>query len=133
MKKFLFLIIICIAQNTLSQSKSTGTVSDKENQIYNTAGLQTQPAFPGGLEEFQKFLNTNFIPPQEKPQLKGKVYATFIIEKDGSLSDIKIIRDLGFGTGDEAVRVLKSAPKWIAGKQDNKEVRTLFATSINVR
>ena len=57
---------------------------------------------------------------------------TFIIEKDGSLSDIKVLRDIGYGTGDEAIRVLKISPKWIPGKQNNKEVRTLYSLPIPV-
>ncbi len=134
MKKFLILILICVAQNTFSQSKNTKTnIPDDENTLYNTAGIDVQPEFPGGLAQFQKFLNTNFIPPQDNPKIKGKVYATFIIEKDGSLSDIKIIRDLGYGTKEEATRVLKLSPKWTPGKHQGKDIRTLFSTPISVR
>lgn len=134
MKKLLLLVLICFAQNTFSQSKNaTTTVPDKENQIYDIKGIDSKPNFPGGIENFQKFLNENFVAPQDKPKLKGKVYATFIIEKDGSLSDIKIIKDLGFGTKEEAIRVLQLAPKWIPGKLKGAEVRTLNATAITVR
>ncbi|MNL60417.1 Gram-negative bacterial tonB protein [compost metagenome] len=57
---------------------------------------------------------------------------TFIIEKDGSLSDIKVLRDIGHGTGAEAIRVLKMSPKWIPGKQNNNVVRTLFSIPVSV-
>lgn len=133
MKKFLILILICCVQNVFSQSKKTEkTIPEDESTIYNTAGLDEQPQFPGGIEEFYKFLNTNFVIPQDKPKLKGKIYTTFIVEKDGSLSDIKVLRDLGFGTKEEAIRVLNSSPKWTPGKQNGKLVRVLFSAPILV-
>lgn len=141
MKKLLFLILICFTQFTFSQTGKdrgkpavapTNTVAN-ENLIYAINGIDTKPEFPGGSIEFTNFLEKNFIKPADKPELRGKIHFTFIIEKDGSLSDIKILRDLGFKTGDEAVRVLKSAPKWTPGKQKGKEVRTLNAGSIIIR
>lgn len=133
MKKFLILILICCVQNVFSQSKKNEKkITEDENTIYNTAGLDVQPQFPEGYDAFQKFLNTNFIPPQDQPKLKGKIYTTFIVEKDGSLSDIKIVRDLGFGTKEEAIRVLKSSPKWTPGKHNDKLVRVLFSAPILV-
>jgi hypothetical protein len=57
----------------------------------------------------------------EEKDIKGKIYTTFIIEKDGSISDIKILRDLGYGTGKEIIRVLKLSPKWSPGIKDGKK------------
>ena len=140
MKKFLLLILICFAQVTFSQTtKEVGKpnvdeVSDikNENLVYNNQGVDVKPEFPGGVAVFNSFLDKNFIKPADKPKMKGKIYFTFIIEKDGSLSDIKILRDLGYSTGDEALRVIKLASKWNPGKHKNKEVRTLNAGLINV-
>lgn len=141
MKKLLFLILICFAQFTFSQTtkergkpavETTNTAAN-ENLIYATNGIDIKPEFPGGSIEFTNFLEKNFIKPADKPQLRGKIHFTFIIEKDGSLSDIKIVRDLGFKTGDEAIRVLKLAPKWNPGKQNGKEVRTLNGGSITIK
>jgi hypothetical protein len=97
----------------------------EDNNIYNSAGIEVKPEFPGGIEKFYKFFNTNFKMPNEE-DLMGKVFATFIVEKDGSLSEIKIIRDMGFGTGQEVLRVLKSSPKWIPGMQNGKKVRVMY-------
>ncbi|MGO4770034.1 energy transducer TonB [Flavobacterium sp. W22_SRS_FK3] len=134
MKKFLILILICFVQNLFSQTKSTvKNISNDENQVYNTAGIDIAPEFPGGMNEFYKFIAQNYIVPKEKPaSLKGKVYATFIIEKDGSLNEIKILRDIGFSTGNEAIRVLKICPKWTPGKLQNLPVRVLYALPINI-
>lgn len=107
---------------------SQAVINDDNNAIYNTAGIEVKPEFPGGQEALERFLKDNFKKMQK--DLKGKVYATFIIEKDGSLSDIKILRDIGYGTGEEAIRVLKKSPKWTPGKQNNKVVRVLYSIPI---
>lgn len=107
-------------------------VQKGENEVYNTAGITEKPDFPGGIMEFYKFVGNNFKTP-EQPNLKGKVYITFIIEKDGSLSDIKNIRDIGFGTGEEAIRVLKICPNWIPGKLNGVPVRVMYSLPISIQ
>jgi beta-lactamase regulating signal transducer with metallopeptidase domain len=107
-------------------------VQKGENEVYNTAGLTEKPDFPGGIMEFYKFVGNNFKTPSQ-PNLKGKVYITFIIEKDGSLSDIKTIRDIGFGSGEEAIRVLKLCPNWIPGKMNGVPVRVLYSLPITLQ
>ncbi|MDI6047211.1 M56 family metallopeptidase [Flavobacterium yafengii] len=107
-------------------------VQKGENEVYNTAGITEKPDFPGGIMEFYKFVGNNFKTP-EQPNLKGKVYITFIIEKDGSLSDIKNIRDIGFETGEEAIRVLKICPKWIPGKMNGVPVRVMYSLPITIQ
>ena len=104
---------------------------DDEN-IYNTSGLEEKPDFPGGLDKFYKFIGQNFQVPEQEG-LKGKIFVTFVVEKDGSLSDIKVIRDIGYDTGREAIRVLKLCPKWISGKQSGKNVRVLYSLPINIQ
>ncbi|MBC7438691.1 MAG: energy transducer TonB, partial [Flavobacterium sp.] len=56
----------------------------------------------------------------------------FVVEKDGKLTDIKILRDLGFGTGKEAIRVLNSSPKWKPGIQNGRPVRVLYNLPISI-
>lgn len=107
-------------------------VQKGENEVYNTAGITEKPDFPGGIEKFYQFVGENYKTPSQ-PNLKGKVYVTFIIEKDGSLNDIKNIRDIGFGTGEEAIRVLKLSPKWTPGSIDNKPVRVMYSLPITLQ
>ena len=107
-------------------------VQKGENEVYNTAGITEKPDFPGGIMEFYKFVGNNFKTP-EQPNLKGKVYITFVIEKDGSLSDIKNIRNIGFGTGEEAIRVLKICPNWIPGKLNGVPVRVMYSLPITIQ
>jgi len=113
----------------------TGTaavVEEVDNQIYNTAGIEVKPDFPGGINKFYKFVGDNYQTPEEDG-LKGKVYVTFVVEKDGSLTDIKVIRDIGYGTGKEAIRVLKKSPKWSPGVQNGKPVRVLYSLPITIQ
>lgn len=113
----------------------TGTaavVEEVDNQIYNTAGIEVKPDFPGGINKFYKFVGDNYQTPEEDG-LKGKVYVTFVVEKDGSLTDIKVIRDIGYGTGKEAIRVLKKSPRWSPGVQNGKPVRVLYSLPITIQ
>ncbi len=108
------------------------SVVEEDNNIYNTAGIEVKPDFPGGLEKFYKFIGKNFQVPEEEG-LKGKVFVTFVVEKDGSLTDIKVLRDIGYGTGKEAIRVLKSCPRWNPGEQNGKKVRVLYSLPISIQ
>ena len=66
-----------------------------------------------------------------KANATGRVTVQFVVEKDGSLSDIQVIHDAGYGSGQEAVRVLTSSPKWIPGYQKGKPVRVMYTEPIN--
>lgn len=148
MKKFLILFLTCFLQNISAQTPTKsdiitldepinktypeGDVPNNDYNVYNTAGIDIKPDFPGGMIEFNKFVEKNFKIPSNNPELKGKVYVTFVIEKDGSLSDIRILRDIGFETEREAIRVLKMSPKWSPGKHNNKTVRVLFSAPMYV-
>jgi protein TonB len=103
----------------------------EDTNIYSSAGIEQKPDFPGGIEKFLKYVGNNYRLPEEEG-LKGKVYVTFVVEKDGNLTDIKVLRDIGYGTGKEAIRVLKSSPKWIPGEQNGKPVRVLYSLPISI-
>lgn len=104
----------------------------QEDKIYNTSEITEKPEFEGGMTTFYKYISAHFKIPEEvnKSKLKGKVYASFIIEKDGTLSNIKILKEMGYGTGEEAERVLKNSPKWKPGKINEKTVRTMYSLPI---
>ena len=63
----------------------------------------------------------------------GKIFLSFVVETDGTLSDIKTIKDIGFGTGTEAENVLHKLPKWIPGKKDGNLVRVLYLLPIPIQ
>lgn len=113
---------------------SLHTKEKQEDLIYDPSGLTEKPDFDGGMTAFYKFIAANYKISEEitKNKIKGKIFAQFIIEKDGSLSNIKILRDMGYGTGEEAERVLKESPKWKPGKMNQTVVRTLYTLPISV-
>lgn len=128
MKKILSLVIVFFAIQMISAQETTKVANDS---IYNTAGIEVKPDFPGGMGEFYKYFAKNYKTPNVK-RLNGKVFVTFVIERDGSIVDIKVVRDIGYGTGEEAIRVLNKSPKWIPGEQDGKKVRCSFTLPITI-
>ncbi len=90
--------------------------------------VEEQPAFPGGEEARIKFLQDNIKYPEEAKELgvQGKVFVTFVVEVDGSITDVKVLRGIGAGCDEEAIRVVKSMPKWVPGKQRGVPVRVQF-------
>ena len=115
-----------------SQTKADALPAYDENQIYNTAGIEIKPEYPGGIPEFYKYIGKNYKTPNVKG-LQGKVFVTFIIEKDGSITDVKVLRDIGHGTGEEAVRVLKNCKNWIPGELNGRHVRVLYSLPISIQ
>jgi hypothetical protein len=101
--------------------------------VFEPSGLDVMPIPEHGLENLYDFIYDNYIIPDGAEEYMGKVKISFIIEKDGSLSTFKITRDFGFGTGSEAVRVLKMSPKWIPGKVKNRIVRSTYVLPITIK
>ncbi|OOV25465.1 hypothetical protein BXU11_15315 [Flavobacterium sp. LM5] len=106
-----------------------------ENVIYQVNEITEDPIFPNGMEAFYKYVAMHFTLPKEavEQKAKGKIYLSFIIETDGSLTEITTLRDnVGYGTVDEAIRVVKSAPKWIPGKINSEPVRVRYSLPITI-
>jgi periplasmic protein TonB len=123
------LLIAFFAVNLISAHEGAN-VSNKVIQIIDP--IESKPEFPGGIIEFYKFISKQYRTPKVKG-LVGKVYMSFIIEKDGSINEIKVLRDIGYGTGEEAIRVLKLSPTWKPGEQDEKKVRCFFSLPISIQ
>lgn len=102
-----------------------------EQEIFQV--VENDPEFPGGLDAMYKYLAQNIKYPQlaRENNITGKVYVEFVVEKDGSVSNVKVLRDIGGGCGQEAVRVVKTMPKWTPGKQRGKAVRVAYRLPVN--
>lgn len=108
-------------------------VEAPDNTVYNTAGLQVQPEFPGGIGAFLKYVQSNFRIPEVEQNMVARIYVSFVVEKDGTLTDIKVTRDPGYGMGKEAERVLRSVKtKWSPGIQNGKPVRARYNLPITI-
>ncbi len=105
----------------------------EEGEVSIQPFAEVDPEFPGGLEALYKFITDNLKYPQLALEnaIQGKVYVTFFVEKDGSVSNVRILRDIGGGCGLEAKRVVEMMPKWKPGKQGGQVVRTQFNLPIN--
>jgi protein TonB len=119
-------------------STGTGTGVDTpsvpNNSIMNSAVLDKKPEFPGGINKFYTYVGNNFEKPEIDSEMAIRVSVAFVIEKDGSMTDIRVLRDPGYGLGAEAIRVLKSLKtKWSPGILDGKAVRTSYNLPITIQ
>ncbi len=97
--------------------------------------VEEQPLFPGGNEAMMKFLSDNIKYPSEAQQkgIQGRVITNFVVEKDGSITDVQIIRSVAPSLDKEAVRVVQSMPRWIPGKQRGETVRVRYTLPVVYR
>lgn len=118
---------------TASEATPNGANATDGNGTHVTAVLDKQPAFPGGMNKFYSYVAQNFRAPETQLSNTIKVYVSFVIEKDGTMTDIKVLRNPGYGLDQEAIRVLKSLKtKWNPGILNGKPVRTAYNLPIAV-
>ena len=104
-----------------------------ENGVYQI--VEEMPSFPGGEQALIDYVSKNVVYPQEArdKEISGRVFVSFVVEKDGSVNEVKVMRGIGGGCDEEAVRVIKSMPKWKPGKQEGKPVRVSYMMPINFK
>ena len=97
-----------------------------EQEIFQI--VEEMPAFPGGEAKLMEYVAKNIKYPQiaRETGIQGRVFVGFVVEPDGSVSNVKILRGIGGGCDEEAMRVIKSLPKWKPGKQRGKAVRVSY-------
>lgn len=124
MKKIALILLVALSGFSLSKAQTTNA----EEKIYTFVALENPPKFPGGIAEFYKFLGENIKYPEAAYQnkIQGNVFVSFVVEKDGSITNVKVDKGLGYGTDEEATRVLSVSPNWIAGTQNGKAVRVKY-------
>jgi protein TonB len=100
----------------------------EEDNVKPFTVVEQMPEFPGGEATMMKFLKDNIKYPQmaRESGISGTVYVTFVVSKNGQISDVRVLRGIGGGCDEEAVRVVKAMPHWIAGKQNGKAVPVQF-------
>lgn len=123
MKIIIALVVLFYSVDNFSQ----GAEKQKDNTIYAVAGIDVKPEFPDGLEKLNALVNESYLKSGFASEIKGKVYFIFIVEKDGSLSDVKILRGVDAAKAKELIRILKSLRKWNPGKQNGTIVRVMYA------
>ncbi len=105
----------------------------RERKVHNFLELDEPPSFEGGMSMFYTYLQKSLKYPMEaqKNNVQGRVFVSFVVEKDGSLTNVNVEKSLGSGTDEEAVRVLEESPKWIPGRIDQQPVRVKYNLPIN--
>ncbi len=90
--------------------------------------VEMQPEYPGGMDALTRFLQKNLHYPLQAQQanVSGKVYLSFVVDRDGSISQIEVQKGIGFGCDEEARRVLREMPRWKPGRQQGRAVRCRF-------
>ena len=94
--------------------------------------VDKMPEFPGGISEMMRFVGENVRYPKDAMEAKkeGRALVEFVIETDGSITDVSVVKEVYPSIDDEAVRVVKSMPKWTPGEQDGEKVRVKFTMPI---
>jgi TonB family protein len=101
-----------------------------EEEIFTA--VEQNAEFPGGPRAFSQFIQRNLRYPSAavRANVGGKVYVQFVVNKDGTIQDIKVLKSVGFGCDEEAIRLIKSVPRWTPGKQSGRAVRSRFTQPI---
>ena len=104
-----------------------------EQEIFQI--VEEMPAYPGGDQKLMEFIAKGIKYPQiaRETGIQGRVFVGFVVEPDGSVSNVKVLRGIGGGCDEEAMRVVKSMPKWKPGKQRGKAVRVSYMLPVNFK
>jgi TonB family protein len=109
-----------------SMTKAANVEENEETEVFTV--VEQSPEFPGGGDKLNCYLAENLHYPAEAREkaISGTVYVQFVIDKTGQISDAKVLRGIGSGCDEEALRVIKAMPRWKPGMQRGKPVKTLF-------
>ncbi|WP_131538129.1 energy transducer TonB [Pedobacter nototheniae] len=113
----------------------TGIATLSNGKTNNYKNAEEFPTFPGGIQSFYSYLAREYKYPKEavENRVSGRIFISFVVEKDGSLTDIKVRNHMGYGTEQEAIRVLNNCRKWIPAKQHGIPVRVAYNINFNLR
>jgi protein TonB len=110
-----------------------GAGTGDPNAVVDLGGVDEYPEFNGGAKAWSKYMERNLRYPYQAQEanIQGKVFVSFVVERDGSVSDVKVLRGLGFGCDEEAIKVIKKSPLWKPGKNRGTPVRVRYNMGIN--
>lgn len=117
---------------TSAQTK-TGSNSSRQADEYVYQSVEQMPRFPGGDAELMKYIQAHLQYPAVEDNITGRVTVQFIVQKDGSIGKVKVVRSLAPEFDQEAIRVVKSLPNFIPGKQKGEPVNVWYTLPINFK
>jgi protein TonB len=136
MNKVLTVLFICFSlilpaqDNKKKDTNDIHSVSDVDEQVMTY--VEQMPEFPGGQGELLKYLSSNIIYPKSAIDsgIQGKVLLKFVVKKDGSISDVEIVKGVNSAIDREAIRVVSAMPRWKPGKQNGSAVNVAYMVPI---
>lgn len=132
MKKFIIMSLMTLFGLTTVSAQKT-VVAKKNQQVFDV--VEKMPEYPGGQAALFEYLQKNVKYPAdaEKKKVEGRVLVTFVVNTDGSITDIEVVRKTFPSLDAEAVRVISGMPKWKPGEQKGKKVRVKYTVPLNFR
>lgn len=129
MNKYIFSLICFLFMMALPMNAQ----SESSTKVYDD--VDEMPSFPGGNYGLMTFLAQNMVYPvtAQENGVQGRVIISFVVETDGSITDVKVARSVDPSLDREAMRVVKAMPKWTPGKKDGKPVRVKYTTPVVFR
>lgn len=121
------------AEVDLSGLDGSGEVIEEQEQAF--VAVEQMPEFPGGEQALINYIakNTKYPAIARENNIEGRVFISFVVEKDGSISNVDVIRGIGGGCDEEAKRVIKSLPSFAPGKQNGRAVRVQYNVPVNFK
>ena len=112
----------------------SGTNTDRDGNVVNYVELERRPEPVDGMAHFYKYIANNFNFTREaiKNNITGKIFVQFVVDKEGKITEAKILKGLGYGLDEEAIRVVSSYKNWIPGMQKGRKVRCSYAIPISL-
>ena len=132
MKKLILMLLM--AECCLISAHAQKTVVSQTNQkVFDT--VEQMPEYPGGMQAMIEFLQTNMKYPEDaaKQKVEGRVMVQFVVETDGSVSDVHVAKQVFPSLDAEAIRVVKAMPNWTPGKEKGRVVRVKYLLPIVFR
>ena len=129
MKKMILLSLMAVLGLMTANAQKT-VISQSNQSVYDQ--VEQMPEFPGGMPAMIEFLQTNLKYPKDaiKQQVGGRVMVMFVVETDGTLSNVRVAKKVFPSLDSEAVRVVKTMPKWKPGKEKGRPVRVNFTLPV---
>ena len=132
MKKFIIMALMAVfALATVSAQKTV--VAQKNQKVFDV--VEQMPEYPGGQAALFEYLSKNIKYPDDaaKKKVEGKVFVTFVVDTDGKITDVSLLRKVFPSLDAEAIRVISAMPNWIPGKQSGKVVKVKYTVPIMFR
>ncbi len=126
----LFWLLLCFGQPLFAQQVIAQDLllrqPNQTGEVFTV--VEKQPSFPGGQKAFRQYVRRNQLYPAaaRKATISGRVYVSFIINTDGSIQNVELLKGIGMGCDEEAIRLVNHMPNWIPGSQSGRIVRVKY-------